>query len=326
MASTLQVLVDDIPWTQVETLAMAGPKDHVFTTRTSNEDKTAVIFGDGRHGARLPSGSENVVAVYRTGSGAAFDAPPGKVSLLATKPLGVKSVVNPLVVEPGSGPEPRDSGRRNAPLGVAPLDRLVSVPDYEQFSLGFGGVGKATASELWDGSHEVVHVTVAGMDSGPLPATSGMLDSLEAALQLSGDPSQPVLVAPREFLFLVIRANVTLAGGFSWDVVSEAIRQRLLDHFGFEARGFAQDVVSSDVISAIQAVAGVESVRLLVLDAIPETITAAQLTGLGAQLQLRQRIHARLARLAPARDRILPAQLCVLNPKLDGTLTLELNA
>jgi len=322
MASTLQVLVDDIPWKQVATLAMAGPKDHVFTTRTTDEGKTAVIFGDGHHGARLPSGSENVVAIYRTGSGAAFDAPAGKISLLATKPLGVKSVVNPLVVAPGAGPEPRDSGRRNAPLGVAPLDRLVSVRDYEQFALGFGGVGKASATELWDGRHEIVHVTVSGMDSGPLPATSQMLDSLEAALQLSGDPSQPVLVAPREFRFLVIRASVTLAAGFSWELVSEAIRQRLVDRFGFDARGFAQDVVSSEVITAIQAVAGVESVQLLVLDAIPETITAAQLTVLGTQLQLRQRIHARLAR---RRDRVLPAQLCVLNPTLDGTLTLELN-
>ncbi len=325
MASTLQVLVDDIPWKQVDTLAVVGPKDHAFTTRTSDGGKTTVIFGDGYHGARLPSGSENVVAIYRTGSGAAFDAPPGKISLLATKPLGVKGVVNPLVVEPGSGPEPKEAGRRNAPLGVAPLDRLVSVHDYQEFALGFGGIGKASATELWDGRHQVVHVTVTGMDSGPLPDDSGMLTSLETALQLSGDVAQPVQVAPREFLFLVIRAKVTVVPGFSWDTVSEAIRQRMLDRFGFDARGFGQDVVSSEVVSTIQAVAGVESVQLVILDEVPETITAAQLATLGTALGLRQRIHPRLARVAPTRDKILPAQLCVLNPKLDGTLTLEVN-
>jgi hypothetical protein len=325
MASTLQVLVDDIPWKLVDTLALVGPKEHAFTKRTNDAGKTTVIFGDGHHGARLPSGSENVVAIYRTGSGSAFDAPPGKISLLATKPLGVKSVVNPLVVEPGSGPEPKDSGRRNAPLGVAPLDRLVSVRDYEEFALGFGGVGKASATELWDGRHQVVHVTVAGMDSGPLPDDSGMLTSLETALQLSGDVAQPVQVAPREFLFLVIRASVTLVPGFSWDTVSAAIRQRLLDRFGFDARGFGQDVVSSEVVSTVQAVDGVQSVQLVILDEVPETITAAQLATLGTTLTLRQRIHPRLARLAPTRDRTLPAQLCVLNPKLDGTLTLEVS-
>jgi hypothetical protein len=322
MLSTLQVLVDDIPWQPVESLAALGPRDHAFTTRTSDDGKTTVIFGDGHHGARLPSGSENVVAIYRTGSGTAFAAPPGKISLLATKPLGVKSVVNPLAVASGSGPEPRDSGRRNAPLGVAPLDRLVSVHDYQELSLGFGGVGKAIATELWDGRHEIVHVTVAGMDGGPLPVDSQMLQSLETALQLSGDRAQPVHVAPREFLFLVISANVTLAAGFSWDTVSAAIRQRLLDRFGFDARSFGQDVVASEVISAIQAVAGVESVQLVVLDAVPETITATQLAGLGARLRLRQRIHARLAHLARSRDRVRPAQLCVLNPDLKGTLLL----
>jgi predicted phage baseplate assembly protein len=325
MASTLQVLVDDIPWKQVDTLALVGPKEHAFTKRMHDDGKTTVIFGDGHHGARLPTGSENVVAIYRTGSGAAFDAPPGKISLLATKPLGVKGVVNPLIVEPGSGPERKDSGRRNASLGVAPLDRLVSVHDYEEFALGFGGVGKASATELWDGRHQVVHVTVTGMDSGPLPDDSGMLASLETALQLSGDVAQPVQVAPREFLFLVIRASVTLVAGFSWDTVSAAIRQRLLDRFGFDARGFGQDVVSSEVVSTVQAVEGVQSVQLLILDEVPETIAAAQLATLATDLGLRQRIHPRLARLAPTRDRILPAQLCVLNPKLDGTLTLEVS-
>ena len=47
-------------------MARAGPNDHMFSTRTSDDGKTTVIFGDGRHGARVPSGLENVVATYRT--------------------------------------------------------------------------------------------------------------------------------------------------------------------------------------------------------------------------------------------------------------------
>jgi predicted phage baseplate assembly protein len=321
--STLHILVDDIPWQEAASLAAAGPRDHVFTTHTADDGKTTVAFGDGHHGARLSSGSENVVALYRSASGKAFTAPAGKITLLATKPLGVKEVVNPLDVAPGSSPESRDSGRRNAPLGVALLDRLVSVHDYEEFSLGFGGVGKASATRLWDGRHEIVHVTVAGMDDSPLPADSQMLQSLVDALQLSGDRSQPVQVAPREFLFLVISANVTLAPGFIWDTVSKAIRQRLADRFGFDARGFGQDVVGSEVISAIQSLAGVASAQLVILDAVPESITAVQLANLATKLRLRPRIRARLARLALERDRILPAQLCVLNPDLKGTLLLS---
>ncbi len=65
-ASILQVFVDDVLWGEVESLARAGPKDDVFSTRTYDDGKTTVFFGDGRHGARIPSGSENVVVVYRT--------------------------------------------------------------------------------------------------------------------------------------------------------------------------------------------------------------------------------------------------------------------
>ena len=83
----------------------------------------------------LPSNGKNATAGEAPGGNASA----GQISLLATKPLGVKAVVNPIAAAPGSDPEGRESGRRNAPLGVAPVDRLVSVPDYEQFALGFGG-------------------------------------------------------------------------------------------------------------------------------------------------------------------------------------------
>ncbi len=321
VASTLNVLVDGLPWTEVDGLAGAGPKDHVYTTRTANDGKTTIIFGDGQRGARLPSGSENVLAIYRTGPGTAASAAAGQISLLATKPLGVKAVVNPMEAAAGADPEGIASGRRNASLGVAPLDRLVSVGDYEQFALGFGGVGKASAIELWDGRHEIVHVTVAGMDSGPLAATSQLLQSLLTALSLSGDRSQRVEVAPRAFLFLVLAANISITSGSSWDDVSAAIRQRLIDRFGFDARSFGQDVVPSEVISVIQGVDGVASVELTFLDAVPESATPADLAAV-AMAGVRRRIRARLAHRSPRGDRIIPARLIILKPDLAGTLLL----
>jgi hypothetical protein len=320
--STLQVFVDDIPWQEVEGFTGVGPKAHVFTTKISDDAKTTVTFGDGRRAARLPTGSENVRAVYRSGIGTAGNASPAQITLLATKPLGVKSVVNPLAIAPGADPEGRDSGRRNVPLGVAPLDRLVSVHDYEQFAVGFGGIGQASAQRIWDGWHDVIHVTVAGMDTGSLLADSQMLLSLVDAFQLSGDVAQPVQVAPREFLFLVVCANVALVPGWSWDSVSASIRGRLFDSFGFEARGFGQYVESSEVVSVIQSVAGVAWVQLTILDAIPETISAAQFAVLATGLRLRRRIRVRLARPAPRQSSILPAQLAVLKPDLKGTLLL----
>ena len=49
-----------------------------------------MTFGDGVHGARLPTGVENVTAIYRNGIGTPGNVRARQISLLATRPLGVK--------------------------------------------------------------------------------------------------------------------------------------------------------------------------------------------------------------------------------------------
>ena len=56
-------------WYETESLAELGPGDRRYFTRADNEDVTSVVFGDGRHGARLPTGVENITAEYRQGIG-----------------------------------------------------------------------------------------------------------------------------------------------------------------------------------------------------------------------------------------------------------------
>ncbi|HJQ30039.1 MAG TPA: hypothetical protein VJ827_11910, partial [Rubrobacter sp.] len=67
--STLEVRVDDIEWHEVPDLYGRGPEERVYTTRLDEENRTTVQFGDGRSGARLPTGRENVRASYRKGIG-----------------------------------------------------------------------------------------------------------------------------------------------------------------------------------------------------------------------------------------------------------------
>src|SRR5918997_2116731 len=67
--STLEVRVGDIKWHEVQDLYGRSPDERVFVTRLDEEGKTTVQFGDGRTGARLPTGQENVHATYRKGIG-----------------------------------------------------------------------------------------------------------------------------------------------------------------------------------------------------------------------------------------------------------------
>ncbi len=166
--STLTVRVNDVRWHQAGSLAELGPADRSYILRTDDGGQTTVVFGNGERGARLPTGAENVRATYRSGIGKGGNVQAGQISQLASRPLGVKDVINPLPATGGADRESRDQARRNAPLAVLALDRLISVQDYEDFTRTFAGVGKAKAARLPLGGAQIVHVTIAGEDDIPI--------------------------------------------------------------------------------------------------------------------------------------------------------------
>lgn len=318
--STLAVRVNDVLWHEVETLAGLGPKDRRFITTTDDDDKTTVIFGDGRSGARLPTGRENVTSVYRTGIGAPGNVVAGQISLLATRPLGVKSVINPLPATGGANREDRDTARRNAPMAVMALDRLVSTQDYEDFARTYAGIGKAAAALLSDGRRQAVHLTIAGSDDIPIATTSDLFINLRNALRQYGDPMQSLQLALRKVKLLMISAKVKVDSDYLWEAVEPKIRAALLDTFAFARRELGQDALNSEAISAIQAQAGVVYVDLDVFDSVSEDAVPV------GDFKLHHRIRAAKARpssgLVRRLSSILPAELVYLSPAVPDTLIL----
>ena len=331
VASTLQVFVDGVRWGEADSLLGAPPTAHRFVTRTG--EGTAVLFGDGVEGARLPTGSENVVADYRFGLGAPGNVGAGQITLLTTRPQGVQAVTNPLRASGGADPERGDEIRRRIPLGATALDRVVSVSDYADFALTSAGIAKATATVLPVGRAGLVHLTVAAVGDAPLDPASAARVNLRAALARFGDPFRPFRIDTRRLLALVVDAGVAVTPDRRWEDVEPVLRATLLDRFGFDRRDLGQDVTRGEVIAAIQAVPGVRFVDLNVLDTIDEDAVRAVLTeptaaGLGV-LALRHRVAAHPARLAatgadaPAvAPAIVPAELAVLLPGAPATLGL----
>lgn len=270
--STLQVRVNNLLWHEAESLSALQPKDHSYILETDNSDKTSVIFGNGVHGARLPTGVENVKAVYRTGIGKPGNVKAGQISLLATKPLGVKSVVNPLRASGGADRDSADQARRNVPLAVMALDRLVSVQDYANFARTYAGIGKASAVQLRGGGRQLVNVTIAGAENIPIDTTSDLYVNLAQALQQSGDPHLPFRVDLAEILFLVISVKVRLLPDYKLEFVAPNIRKAMLDTFSFDRRELGQPVFQSEVLSVIQGIAGVDYVDLLVMGAVRQEL------------------------------------------------------
>jgi hypothetical protein len=128
-ASTLGLRVNDVLWTEVPSFYGRRSDERVYLTRLDDDGKTATQFGDGVHGARLPTGQENIRATYRKGTGVGGNVRAGQLTTLLTRPLGLKSAINPQPASGGDDGEPRELASENAPITVLTLDRVVSLRD-----------------------------------------------------------------------------------------------------------------------------------------------------------------------------------------------------
>ncbi|MFJ9866770.1 putative baseplate assembly protein [Streptomyces sp. NPDC101165] len=277
----LDIRVDSVLWHEVDSLAGRGPTERVYITGTASDGRTTVTFGDGIHGARLPSGHENVRARYRFGTGKAANVPADRITQPLTRPLGVTAVTNPRPATGGADADGPGLTRRTIPLAVSALDRLVSEADYEDFARSRAGIGRATARELFDGRRRVLHVTVAGTDDVPL--TEDNLRPLRGALTEYGDPNLPVRVDARELVLLLITAKVKLAPDHAWEYVEPRLRQALLLRLGYEGRELGRPARLSEVLATAHSVPGVDYVDVDVFTGVPASATPEQLTALLAR-------------------------------------------
>jgi hypothetical protein len=327
--STLAVTVNEIEWTEADNLFAAGPSDRVYVTETDDSAITSMTTGDGEHGLRVPSGTANVKATYRSGTGQVGNVETLQISQLATQPLGVKSVINPLAAAGGADADTRDQARRNIPIGLIALDRLVSVQDYADFARKFAGIGKASSRRLTDGRKLVVHLTIAGKDDVPIDPTTDLYQALIQALADAGDPHQPVQVALRRLRLLVISAGVKIQSAYTWESVAANLRSTLLALYSFDNRDLGQTAFLSEAVSAMQAVAGVQYVDMRVFDSVPESVTATDLANLASTFSTNEPnsfVQAELAYVDPTAtdptQRIQPAELVILTPDIPDTLIL----
>ena len=254
--------VQGTPWTEVPTLFNSGPNDRHYTVSTDMDGKAWVAFGDGVKGARLPTGLENIVATYRAGDVLKGDIPTGKITLLQRRPLGVRSINNPVPAAGSVARESTDAARSNSSLGIRGLDRIVSLSDYGDFVRMIPGVGKVQTKVLWNGRSHVVALSVAGSDGNLIPGDSALYATIGEAVSSFHTRHRRVLVesfVPRQFN---VSASVILAPQADAESVRSSIVNVLKDEFSFQKRDFGQNLAASEVVAVIQDVQGVTAVDL----------------------------------------------------------------
>ncbi|NTX07795.1 putative baseplate assembly protein [Myxococcus sp. CA040A] len=305
--STLEVRVNGVLWKEVPTLFGQDARAEVYMVRIQDDSSVVVTFGDGVSGARLPTGQENVTAVYRSGIGPEGEVDRGQLALLKVRPLGIREVTNPLPATGAAAPESRDDARANAPASVLTLRRVVSLQDYEDFAATFAGIGKAQAADLTNGERILVHVTVAAKSGGPVAEDSLLYESLKEALRTHHDPVRQFALSSYEQLYFAMEARLRLDARYLPEDVLARAEAALRDAFSFERRKFAQAVSGAEIIRVLQDVPGVVMVDLERLHPTTPAVPAQKLFSL---------LRARGARWEGTTLR--PAQLLLLDPSLQG--------
>ena len=304
-AAELTVRVGGVAWKERPTLFGAAATDRAYTLSTDEQGRMFVGFGDGLRGARLPSGTNNVQATYRKGLGIDGNVAGDSLTQLMSRPLGLKSVSNPLAAEGGTDPEPASAARQSIPLTTRTLGRAVSVLDYEDFARAYSGIAKAQAGVLQLSGVQTVAITLAAPLGKPLTPASPVWTNLLGALKASGDPHIPVTLLALQQSTFRLGLKVKCDPDYETAKVLAAVEAALRAHFSFDARELGQPVQQSDVIATAQAVPGVVAVDLTRL--------------YGGTQPVQQTVPSLQVRLLASRQRVengaaLPAELLTLDP------------
>jgi hypothetical protein len=261
-ASTLTVRVDGIEWHEVATLYDAGSYDRAYEVRLEDDGSTKVCFGDGVRGHRLPTGTSNVVASYRTGIGHAGEVADEAIIHLKTRPVGIRAVTNPSRAAGSGEAETLGDARARAPQSVRTLGRIVSITDYQDFATSFAGIGKARADTLWSGEAQVVCLSVAPETDSLIDDKAAVLGRLRAAADQIRDGTDSVAILPYRRRYFQLTAKLYKSPDHLSEDVAAAARAALLLAFGYSSRVLAQPVSGAEAIALLQAIPGVVGVDL----------------------------------------------------------------
>jgi predicted phage baseplate assembly protein len=258
--STLTVRVAGVAWTEVDTLYGTAPGEQVYTVRHDDDGSATVEFGPD---ARPPTGHGNITASYRVGiGGAANRIAAGAIATPLTRPLGLSKVANPVAASGGADPEAVADARRNAPLPIRAMGRVVSLADFASFAAAFAGIAKARADAVWNGERRVVFLTVA-TEAGAPPAPGDLtVANLTVALDAARHDEVPVVVQGYDEIAFAVRAALEIDPRRTAADVLGAAEAALAAVFSFGPRELARPVRISEVLAVLHAVPGVLGVIL----------------------------------------------------------------
>ncbi|MFO1086041.1 MAG: putative baseplate assembly protein [Reyranellaceae bacterium] len=255
-------------WTPRRDLLSSADDATDFVVEVEDSGRPRLRFGDDDHGKR-PDAGTGFVATYRCGNGIDGNVGREAIAHVVSAANGVFTAVrNPMAAAGGVDPEDMEVVRRDAPHAFRVQERAVTPADYAAAAERRPDVQCAAATFRWTGSWYTAFVTPDRFGGIRVddPFTARLRRHLER-FRMAGYDLE--INAPR-YVPLEVALHVCVKDEyFRADVVhavekvlsSNVLPDGSLGLFHPDNFSFGQPVYLSRVISAAQAVDGVESVR-----------------------------------------------------------------
>lgn len=263
----LEIWVNDHQWQRVPSFFGHQPKEEIYIVREDANGESWVQFGDGKTGARLPSGVQNVAAKYRTGVGA-NGALKEDTKVQADDTLNrLNKIWLPDQASGGNQPETGNHAKEAAPSKIQSLGRLVSLKDFETETLAIAGVAKVAAAwKLIDNVPAVVLTVLT--KTGQAKEIEQVRSTLNHYNRCRGSQRFPIIVQAGALQFVYLDITVGIDPTFREEQVKQAIANALgvledddLDKpkglFGLHQRQFSQKEYTTRIEGIVQNVEGV---------------------------------------------------------------------
>lgn len=269
---------ETIVWTAVRDLLASMPDERHFVVEVDNRGRSTVRFGDGGSG-RAPDAGSMFHTSYRVGNGATGNVGAEAINRIVFK-TGTQNgaglqVRNPLPADGGRESESIEDVKLFAPHAFRRvLDRAIATDDYVAIvERDFAQVQRAAASLQFTGSHTEVIVAIDQL--GVLTAEAPLLAEVTYHLERFRRIGHDVRVVSAEHVPLDVDVVVCAEPDHLREHVADAVRKALgnrrlpdgtLGFFHPDRLSFGTGVHASLIVAEIQAVDGVESVRVAKLE------------------------------------------------------------
>ena len=272
VAAAIDVEVSGRVWQQVSALKDSAPDDPYYAIQMTEEGYVKIVFGDGEHGRRLPTGKNNIRIRYRTGSGLAGNVPAHSLEKPVNPHRLVEAVKQPVPAAGGGDMEDVTSLRENAPSTLLALERAVSLSDFSHLAASQSSVWQARAfSQVVNtGRTEIVKVVIVpagGIESPELEKFTQLF------LQNHSQLGVQVIVENFSPVYFSLKVKIRVkTNEFLIEDVKRTVTSSLIDHFALKNRKLGEHLYLSEVYKIVEGVKGVENSKCEIYKPFPKNI------------------------------------------------------